>query len=331
VFSGLGLAAFALIAAALDARAQTPAAPPPTAECAAAFSRLDAAIKNRQRGELEKAGFDMGGVPGCDPDIVTEKRRDAARILVDLADSAAKAGVPRDELNARYLAARRVAPVWQVLKGLADISFDAQDFKAAARLYGDLWSDLDDPRPGDTPPPPDLKDWAFERASETQMLAPVIVPPKRDGTPGGIDAALETGQARDLVPRARPLPVTYEYDSANMTQDGKVFASRWWDQIKVLDSPVLTLVGHTDPRGSAPHNETLAIARAETLAKFLKEQGFEGNLVTVGFGFRCPVNFSTGAHYTQEQQWQIDRRVEVIAAGDLPPGFCNGQTPTRGP
>ncbi len=319
------VAALAAFGGAGAARAQTP-----SAECAEAFAKLDAAIASGERGALEKAGFELGGVPGCDPDIVTTKRRRAARVLAEQAEAAARAGASPDEMRARYTAARRVAPVWQVSRGLADLAFAAKDYRSAAQLYGGLLNAIDEPRPGDPPPPADLRDWAYKRAAETQMLAPVLIPPQRDGTPGGLDAALEPGLARDLVPRARPLPVTYEFDSPEMTADGRVFAGRWWEQVKTLDSPVLTLVGHTDPRGTPARNEVLAVQRAESLASFLKQQGFAGKIVTVGFGFRCPVDFSTGANYTQEQKWQIDRRVEVIAAGDVPSGFCNGLAPTRG-
>jgi hypothetical protein len=42
------------------------------------------------------------------------------------------------------------------------------------------------------------------------------------------------------------------------------------------------------------------------------------------------MQFSSGANYTQDQQWQILRRVEVIAAKDPPANLCAGQKPVVG-
>jgi outer membrane protein OmpA-like peptidoglycan-associated protein len=72
------------------------------------------------------------------------------------------------------------------------------------------------------------------------------------------------------------------------------------------------------------------VRRAEVLARFLRASGFTSTIRTLGFGKRCPLTFSSGANYTPEQQWQILRRVEVIAGKDVPSGQCRGEKPVVG-
>ena len=138
------------------------------------------------------------------------------------------------------------------------------------------------------------------------------------------------GGARNLDVVARPLPVTFEPDSDTMTSDGKVFAAQWWDSLRAGGISELLLVGHTDPRGSDAHNDPLSVRRAEVLAQFLRASGFTGAIRTIGFGKRCPLTFSSGANYTPDQQWQILRRVEVIAGKDFPGGQCRAEKPVVG-
>jgi len=311
------------------------AAPAPaTAEtaaerCVAALHRLDVAITARDRSEIEAAGNAAIILPGCDDGERGRLRRLASLTLTELADATRKSEPPADYL-ARLTAARRIGQVWQTLLALADLQFAAGKYADAALAYQEAFTAMNETYPDEPKPPRLTVAWTYQRAAETQMLAPQIAPPKRDGSPGGIDAVLVPGGSRNLDVVARPLPVTFETDSAEMTADGKGFAAQWWDSLRAGTFTDLLLVGHTDPRASDAHNDPLSVRRAEALAQFLKASGFNGTIRTLGFGKRCPMNFSTGANYTQEQQWQILRRVEVIADKALPAGLCSGQTPVVG-
>jgi outer membrane protein OmpA-like peptidoglycan-associated protein len=308
----------------------TPAAADTAAErCVAALHKLDAAIGARDRSAIETAGNAAIVLPGCDDGERGRLRRLASLTLTELASSA-RGGEPAADYLARLTAARRIGQVWETLLALADLQFAAGDYRSASLGYQEAFTAMNEAYPDEPKPPRETVAWTYQRAAETQMLAPEIAPPKRDGSPGGVDAVLLPGGSRNLDVVARPLPVTFEPDSEAMTADGKVFAAQWWDSLRAGTFSDLLLVGHTDPRGTDARNDPLSVRRAEVLAQFLRASGFNGTIRTLGFGKRCPVKFSSGANYTPDQQWQILRRVEVIADKELPAGLCSGQKPVVG-
>jgi outer membrane protein OmpA-like peptidoglycan-associated protein len=309
-------------------------APPATAEtaaerCTAALQRLDAAIAARDPAAIETAGNAAILLPGCDDGERGRLRRLASRTLAELAQAQEPSMAPDDYLR-RLTAARHIGQVWQTLLAIADVYYDAHQYEQAALAYQEAFTAEDEVYPDEPQPSRNILNWTYKRAAETQMLAPQIAPPKRDGSPGGVDAILEPGGSRNLDVVARPLPVTFETDKAEMTADGKSFAQQWWESLRAGTFPDLLLVGHTDPRASDAYNDPLSVRRAEALGKFLKSAGFAGIIRTLGFGKRCPIEFSSGANYTQEQQWQILRRVDVISGKELPASMCRGQQPVMG-
>jgi outer membrane protein OmpA-like peptidoglycan-associated protein len=310
------------------------ACPPAVADtaaerCTAALQRLNAAIGARDQAAIESTGTAAIMLPGCDDGERGRLRRQASRTLTELA-MADKQTLQPDAYLKRLTAARRLGQVWQTLIAIADVYYDAHQYKEASLAYQEAFTAEDEVYPDEPKQPRETINWTYERASETQMLAPQIAPPKRDGSPGGVDAILEPGGSRNIDVVARPLPVTFESDSPAMTADGKAFAGQWWESLRSGTFHDLLLVGHTDPRGADARNDPLSVRRAEVLAKFLKESGFTGTIRTLGFGRRCPVKFSAGANYTPDQQNQIMRRVEVIAAKDRPASLCAGQKPVVG-
>ncbi len=297
--------------------------------CTAALQRFSAAITARDQAAIETTGNAAIMLPGCDDGERGRLRRLASLTLTELAQGD-KANLAPDAYLKRLTGARRLGQVWQTLVAIADVYYDTHQYKEASLAYQEAFTAEDEAYPDEPKPPRETINWTYERAAETQMLAPQIAPPKRDGSPGGVDAILEPGGSRNIDVVARPLPVTFETDKAVMTADGKAFAGQWWDSLKSGTFADLLLVGHTDPRASDAYNDPLSVRRAEVLAKFLRDSGFTGTIRTLGFGKRCPMQFSAGANYTQDEQWQILRRVEVIAAKAPPGNMCAGQKPVVG-
>lgn len=303
-----------LIAAVAQAKAADP--------CQDVFDKLDAAMTVRDEASLGRLGAAANDVPGCDADRRTRYRRSAARLLAELSKDAGA------ETATRLATARRVYPVWEVTRGLADLAFARRDYATAGQLYGLALNDMLRRFPAD--PPVAAQDVLLvqRRAGEVDMLAPTIPAPMRDGLPGGLDAVLLPGGARDLGVQPRLLPVTFEYSRAAMTTEGAAFADRWQTSLQAAAIPALVLAGHTDPTGDAALNETLAVRRAAALADQLRRGGFQGAIAVVGFGSRCPISFT--APYSEAEQHQILRRVEVFRGGEVPTGRCPGQNPRQG-
>jgi outer membrane protein OmpA-like peptidoglycan-associated protein len=70
----------------------------------------------------------------------------------------------------------------------------------------------------------------------------------------------------------------------------------------------MTLVGHADPRGTDDYNMVLGLARADSVAKYLADQGLSRDaMVTSSRG-------ALDATGTDEIGWGHDRRVDVLLA-----------------
>jgi outer membrane protein OmpA-like peptidoglycan-associated protein len=89
------------------------------------------------------------------------------------------------------------------------------------------------------------------------------------------------------------------------------------------------MAGHADPRGTDSHNDLLSARRAKALEMFLKSKGLQADVVPLGYGAHCPVEFSS-ALYSIEEQYRILRRVEVMPGNQLTPGYCHGKAPFSG-
>ena len=75
----------------------------------------------------------------------------------------------------------------------------------------------------------------------------------------------------------------------------------------------LDIEGHTDSTGSDEFNQKLSDQRADSVRKYLIEQGLpETNLIAVGFGSSIPVADNATAAGRQQ-----NRRVEIIVSGEV--------------
>lgn len=75
----------------------------------------------------------------------------------------------------------------------------------------------------------------------------------------------------------------------------------------------VTVVGHTDPRGSDDYNRRLGMLRAEAARDYLTTQGVAAERITVKSRGEQD---ATGG---QAGEWQLDRRVEIRESGEGSP------------
>jgi outer membrane protein OmpA-like peptidoglycan-associated protein len=129
---------------------------------------------------------------------------------------------------------------------------------------------------------------------------------QRDGRLGGIYSP----SVRGIIPRAIPVPITFDYAKTSFTGVGKEAAQELLNAIKEQKPDRIVLVGHTDVRGSAETNMTLSNARAEAVATFLRENGVDASVETVGKGANEPIKLNDTSGLTQEDIYALNRRVE---------------------
>ena len=109
-----------------------------------------------------------------------------------------------------------------------------------------------------------------------------------------------------------PVPVTFVYNEATLTSDGRKAAALLLEYLQIKRFPKVTLTGHADERGTNELNMTLSRERLDTVARFLREGGYTGQLELVPKGKTEPYLGVVRGDFSQEDLWQLDRRVELV-------------------
>ncbi len=101
--------------------------------------------------------------------------------------------------------------------------------------------------------------------------------------------------------------VHFEYDSSEISDSDVATLSAHAGHLKQNSAARVTLVGHTDERGTREYNLALGERRAKAVQAFLQTNGVPGTqLDTVSYGKEMPVN---EGH--DEAAWAENRRVEI--------------------
>lgn len=204
-----------------------------------------------------------------------------------------------------------IANTWQAQALLGDLELDRKHYEAATLAFQEALNLINDPVATPKAPPEAEIQSIFRKASECRLLAEryVAVPVNhRSGTAEGLALTAVRGWAVQRV----PLPVTFESGSTAFTAKGEQAASDLADYLLKQNPPDITLVGHTDDRGSDQENLALSRRRADALAAYLREQGYEGRIRTEGAGESQPIELDDPDRYTEEEIWALNRRVELV-------------------
>jgi outer membrane protein OmpA-like peptidoglycan-associated protein len=204
-----------------------------------------------------------------------------------------------------------VARTWQVLALLGDLELERKHYEVATLTYQEALGLINDPVATPKAPPEAQIESIFRKAAESRLLAEryVAVPVNhRSGTAEGLALTSVRGWAVQRV----PIPVTFESNSSEFTPKGEQAAGDLSDYLLKQAPAEITLVGHTDDRGSDQENLALSKRRAEALAAYLKDQGYEGRIRIEGAGESQPIILDDPDRYTQEEIWELNRRVELV-------------------
>lgn len=276
---------------------------------------LAAAIQQASRGGDLQALADQARRIPTEPDCADEYRVTLSRVaalgyLREVQRHLAGGGSLADQ-ETLLRQSLGIAPTWQAQAMLGDLELARKRYEAATLAFQEALGLINDPvATPKAPPEADIQS-IFRKAAECRLLAEryVGVPVNhRSGSPEGLALTSVRGWAVQRV----PLPVTFETGSTAFTPKGEQAASDLADYLLQQNPPEVTLVGHTDDRGSDQENLALSKRRAEALAAYLREQGFEGRIRTEGAGESQPIDLDDPERYTQEEIWALNRRVELV-------------------
>ena len=116
------------------------------------------------------------------------------------------------------------------------------------------------------------------------------------------------------APQVIPRPITFVYNEAAFTPEGHRAAASLSKYLLSERLDVVALSGHADERGSQPYNLELSRQRLDTVANYLLNAGYAGDLVLVPKGKIEPFGAPDRQSLAKDDAYQLDRRVEFHRA-----------------
>ena len=283
---------------------------PVRADCTEAARALRTALAARDLDAAQRHHDAVWREPSCDDRFRDRAGRAVSLLHARIAQERMAAGASLASQQALLERGLGYARTWPLLALLGDAARDARDYDRASALYQEALTVIDDTVKTPKPPPEPEIERIFHLAAQSRMLATRYqpAPETRSGAPGGLAAT----RIRGFVVERVPVPITFHTDTAEFTEQGRHAAADMAEHLKVQKTARITVAGHTDPRGAEAYNLDLSRRRAEAVARYLREQGFEGQVEVMAKGERERFPVDEPSAYTREQRWQMDRRVELI-------------------
>jgi outer membrane protein OmpA-like peptidoglycan-associated protein len=227
-------------------------------------------------------------------------------------------GRPSGDYERLLTEAERSEVLWQASATMGEVRFGERRFVDAAMAFDRAIEIVKNETRTPAAPSKFEIEGLVDRAGQARLLAANLASAsenggfvrtardQRDGRLGGIYSP----SVRGIIPRAIPVPITFDYAKTSFTGVGKEAAQELLNAVKEQRPGRIMLVGHTDVRGSAETNMTLSTARAEAVAAFLRENGVDASVETVGRGANEPIKLNDTSGLTQEDIYALNRRVE---------------------
>ena len=138
-----------------------------------------------------------------------------------------------------------------------------------------------------------------------------------DGVPNSRDRCPGTPMGTEVDARGCPIEkqapivlkgVTFEFDSARLTSQAEGRLDNVAEALQSSASMSVRVSGHTDSIGSDSYNKQLSQDRADSVKRYLVDQGIESTrLTTMGYGESRPVaSNDTAAGRAQNRRVELD-------------------------
>jgi len=107
--------------------------------------------------------------------------------------------------------------------------------------------------------------------------------------------------------------VLFDFDKADLKPEAKPALEKVAAVLKSFPQARTRIEGHTDGKGDEAYNQKLSERRAESVRKWLAENGAGAKIATQGFGRKKPVAPNTTKDGKDNPEGrQKNRRVEIV-------------------
>src|SRR5947209_739299 len=248
-------------------------APARAADCSQVVDEFNRAVDAGREAEAQLLTDRIAMDAQCGRFQIAVQRRLAAFRLAAVQFLMAR-GRPSADYERLLTDAERSEVLWQASATMGEVRFGERRFVDAAMAFDRAIEIIKNESRTPTAPSKFEIEGLIDRAAQARLLAANLPPgserggfvktarDQRDGTLGGIYSP----SVRGIVPRAIPVPITFDYAKTSFTSVGTEAAQELLSAIKEQQPGRIVLVGHTDVRGSAETNMSLSTARAEAVA-----------------------------------------------------------------
>ncbi|MBE9561352.1 MAG: OmpA family protein [Proteobacteria bacterium] len=267
-------------------------------------TQINQSLKTKNFDQLKKL-LPLLENEGCASNYISALQSKLAQMVSLKADELVMAG---DLEQARSLLQRASSIVnWETQIIRADIVAFEGNWQEAAKLYNQALDLINDPKATPKAPSTKLIQKIFQLASEAQILAGTL-----DGSRYSEHGVI-IDNVRGFKPDKILIPVKFEFNKSTLSAEGKQSALHLLEYIKQHDFKKITLIGHTDAKGSEVVNDKISMKRALTLKNYLKKSGINIPITAIGQGMRTPLILDgINKRYTESEIDDLNRRVEVI-------------------
>jgi outer membrane protein OmpA-like peptidoglycan-associated protein len=289
------------------------------ADCEALLNDFNRAIDAGQERQAQTFVDQVATSAECGRFQVPAQRRLAA-LRLSAAQLLMARGRPVDDYDRLLISAESPEVLWQASATMGEVRFGERRFVDAAQAYDRAIEIIKNESLTPNPPSKFEIDGLVERSGHSRLLAATgassgggekfvkTARDQRDGTLGGFYSR----SVRGIVPRALPVPITFEYRQTTFTGVGEQAASELITVLKEQRPSRIILIGHTDVRGTAEFNLKLSQGRAEAVAGFLRQNGINTQVMTAGKGANEPMRLVDSSGLSQDDIYALNRRVEWL-------------------
>lgn len=216
------------------------------------------------------------------------------------------AALPPETRRLAFETALGYEPHWRTWAAMGRLAWDGRDYTAAAHDLQFAINALVEGPPEHSATEGEIAE-VYQLAAAAVALSDEVVamPRTRSGEEGGLFATNIRGYEVSEV----PLPITFVYATDDFDPAGEAYAQMLAEHLTTFAPASITLAGHTDPIGSDAYNLALSEDRADALAAYLRDHGYQGEITVTGLGRSQVPPPPPGIEPGSEEHYRIARRV----------------------